>query len=128
MQNVSSSLDLSVSAGMRSFVDLLQDINVAVFTLLHAEEIREGLVYVPGIWMRLLLCNLPMAFHAGRLAMGRNMESFRVNQPPGGGILITRHRSAIEARMSRQSLPLRSDRVLFVSTFFNQGHEVAGDR
>ena len=74
-------------AAMGTFVDLLQGINVAVFTLLDTEEILEALVDVPRIRMRLLLCNLPMAFQAGCLAMGGNMETFRVNQPPGRGIL-----------------------------------------
>jgi hypothetical protein len=71
---------------MGSFIDLFQDINVAVFTQLYTEEVLDALVDVPRIWMR-LLCNLPMAFHAGCLSMGRNMESFGINQPPGSGIL-----------------------------------------
>jgi hypothetical protein len=74
-------------AAMGAFVDLIQDINVAVFTLLDTEEILEAFVDVPWAWMSLLLCNLPMAFQAGGPAMGRNMESFRINQPFGPGTL-----------------------------------------
>ena len=78
---------LTRKTAMRAFVDLLQDIKVAVFTPLDTEEILEALVDVPGIRMKLLLGNVPMAFQAGGLAMGRNMESFRVNQPLGPGTL-----------------------------------------
>jgi hypothetical protein len=53
---------LLCQAAMGSFVDLIQDINVTVFTLLDTEEILEALVDVSGIRMRPLLCNVPMAF------------------------------------------------------------------
>jgi hypothetical protein len=74
-------------AAMGAFVDLIQDIGVAVFTLFETEEVPKALVDIAGIWVRLLPCDLPMAFQAGDSAMGRNMESFRVNQPLRPGTL-----------------------------------------
>jgi hypothetical protein len=74
-------------AAMGASLDLLQCLKVAFFTVLHPEEILEGLVDVPGIRVGSLLCNVPMAFLAGCLAMNGNMEPFRINQPPGSGIL-----------------------------------------
>jgi hypothetical protein len=72
---------------MDSLDDLIEDFNVAIFTLLDTEEISETLVDVPRTRMKLLSRNVPVTFLAGCLAMSRNMESFRVNQPIGAGTL-----------------------------------------
>jgi hypothetical protein len=74
-------------AAMGSFVDLIEDVSVAVLTRLDTEEILETLVDVPGIRMRLLPWNVTVTFQAGCPAMGRNVESFRINQPAGTGTI-----------------------------------------
>jgi hypothetical protein len=70
---------LVCQTAMGPFVDLIQDIRVAVPTLFDTEEILQALVHVPGVWMRLIFCNAPVAFQAGGLPMRRNMEPFRID-------------------------------------------------
>lgn len=68
-------------AAMGSFVDSIEDLDVAVFTGLDAEECLEGLVHVPGVRMDVLLKDVGVALPAGCPAVGRYMEPLRIDEP-----------------------------------------------